>query len=333
MTSVLRACLSVRAAIHCPCARYVHSTPAAFAKKKSGQDAFDDDLFSAGDLFDDGSAKAPAPMPQPKKAASEVPKQDARKMPPAKRLAKYDSLLQFVTPRLTATGAQKRSLLKHPPFVRKTAFSQLVQLSSTPAQLEQIAELLPSWSVTYDHKFQDHVAEEFVRRCDTLGCPQLAVKVFGNLPRYHFRLSQTAAQRLMHSLYRHRMHQDVLTVAAYRPAHDLCPVEQDLVASAIVSAASIKTSNKVVAVGLLAEIRKKIAFNPKPDLSKRKGQKMKAEVRKVMSWVEKRSLGSQWLKNYLRATDLLAAKSGGYNLSWLAKWRHRSVRAPAPAAT
>ncbi len=290
-------------------------------------------------------------MPQPKKAASEVPKQDARKMPPAKRLAKYDSLLQFVTPRLTATGAQKRSLLKHPPFVRKTAFSQLVQLSSTPAQLEQIAELLPSWSVTYNHKFEDHVAEEFVSayrkplessytllmqsvgRCDTLGCPQLAVKVFGNLPRYHFRLSQTAAQRLMHSLYRHRMHQDVLTVAAYRPAHDLCPVEQDLVASAIVSAASIKTSNKVVAVGLLAEIRKKIAFNPKPDLSKRKGQKMKAEVRKVMSWVEKRSLGSQWLKNYLRATDLLAAKSGGYNLSWLAKWRHRSVRAPAPAAT
>ncbi|KAF9049353.1 hypothetical protein BDZ89DRAFT_1057712 [Hymenopellis radicata] len=307
MTSVLRACFSVRAAIQRPCTRFVHSTPAALAKKKSTHDA-------DGDLFGDSVAKPKAP--QPKKAATTptVSKKDARKMPPAKRIAKYNSLLQFVTPRLTATGAQKRSLLKHPPYVRKTAFSQLVQLSSTPAQLEQIAELLP------------------LGRCDTLGCPQLAVKVFGNLPRYHFRLSQTAAQRLMHSLYRHRMHQDVLTVAAYRPAHDLCPVEQDLVAGAIVSAASIKTSNKVIAVGLLAEMRKKIAFKkPKPETSKRRARKNRVEVRKVMSWVERRSLGSQWLKRYLRATDLLAAKSGGYNLSWLTKWRHRSIRAPAPA--
>lgn len=83
-------------------------------------------------------------------------------MPPAVRQAKYKSLLEFALPRISATGAARRKLLKHPPYLRSTAFSQLVQLAASPVQLEQVAELLPDWTSKYGQKFEHHVVEEFV---------------------------------------------------------------------------------------------------------------------------------------------------------------------------
>lgn len=52
--------------------------------------------------------------------------------------------------------------MKHPPYLRSTAFSQLVQLAASPEQLEKVAELLPDWTSKYGQKFEHHVVEEFV---------------------------------------------------------------------------------------------------------------------------------------------------------------------------
>lgn len=151
-----------------------------------------------------------------------------------------------------------------------------------------------------------------------MGCPQLAFKVFGHLPRYNLTLSPAATHRLMHSLYQNKMFADVLTVAAFYPSHSLGPVEEDIVACSILAAASLKTGHKVIAVELLSKIRLML------------GAKRQEPVEKRLQWKDKATLQDSWVKQYLRRVDLMMENDGS-SQGWLRKWRQRSI--PKPVTT
>jgi hypothetical protein len=89
--------------------------------------------------------------------------------------------------------------------------SQMSMLARTSEQLEQVAEMFPKWR-EMQRSFRTTDSELFVRtchalfhdliiesallqtgRCEELGCPLLALRVFSNRPKYAFPMSHLAA--------------------------------------------------------------------------------------------------------------------------------------------
>ena len=83
-------------------------------------------------------------------------------MPAEERTKRYNKLLEFALPRITAGGVDKRNF-KQPPFLRHTAFSQLLQLAATPEQLAQVAELISPLKTNCSFEFGPEHVEHFVR--------------------------------------------------------------------------------------------------------------------------------------------------------------------------
>jgi hypothetical protein len=132
--------------------RQIHATPVAFAKKKK-QKVVVDDLFDdeeqwgvAEDLI---SSEPSSSSPDPVAAASTsstpavtlITKkvEEERRLSPGQRLDKFTNLVRFVKPRIG------RNPTKKTPLVRRTAFTQLIQLSTTPEHLHTISDLMVTW--------------------------------------------------------------------------------------------------------------------------------------------------------------------------------------------
>ncbi|KAF7324735.1 hypothetical protein MKEN_00515200 [Mycena kentingensis (nom. inval.)] len=227
--------LSRPPSLHRPALRYLHRTP--LLRNQSLQDASEtDDLES--DLF-------PGEEPDPEPV-----------LPGGKRtntpLERYERLVEFVTPRVGRAPTEKT------PLARRSVFPQLIQLSREPEHLETISKLMISWKegnlgtqgrarFRKDGKprganpFDLPTSELFARRCDELGVPELALKVFGDLPTYALPMTLHAARRLLHSLIAaDRPLSEVVTVAALFESHQLPPAVEDYVSCALLTQACIK---------------------------------------------------------------------------------------------
>ncbi|KAF8885348.1 hypothetical protein BD779DRAFT_1427135, partial [Infundibulicybe gibba] len=153
------------------------------------------------------------------------------------RLEKFNQISNYITPRLGRKPAVKT------PGVRKSAWVNLVGLATSEQQLTQITEMFPGWKES-GHVFDAQFSELFVRRCEELSCPLLALKVYGDYSKYNLRLTLPGAQRLIHSLHVEYPINHVITASALYRVYSLPPVAQDLVSCAMLVSACFKHGTK-----------------------------------------------------------------------------------------
>jgi hypothetical protein len=114
-------------------------------------------------------------------------------------------------------------------------------LASTEQQLAQVAELFPKWKDAR-REFAPAIAEAFVRRCEELACPRLALQVFGDHSKYALPLSLPAARHLLHSLHSKHPVQCAIAASALYRLYDLPPVSTDLVSCSLLTSACLKAA-------------------------------------------------------------------------------------------
>jgi hypothetical protein len=96
---------------------------------------------------------------------------------------------------------------------------------------------------------QSHSSRFFIPyatgRCEELDCPMLALKVFGDHPKYGLALSSfPAARTLLHSLYQKYPLENVITAVSLLGLNNLSPVTKDPASCAMLYAACLRSKNK-----------------------------------------------------------------------------------------
>ncbi|KIK89809.1 hypothetical protein PAXRUDRAFT_831758 [Paxillus rubicundulus Ve08.2h10] len=203
--------------------RQIHVSPPATSPR------VDDDLFSDEPETRDQFQKAPQTNPLSSKF-------------PNPRERKFNELLQFVSDRTGQVKVVKAGQ------VRSTVWLRLFQLATKAEHLESVVEIIPKWRES-GKSFSALEAEMFVRRCEELKCPLLALKVFGDHPKYGFSLSSFfAARNLLHSLYGEYPVENTIAAASLFGVYKLPSVTSDPVCSAMLYAACIRSKNKNAAL-------------------------------------------------------------------------------------
>jgi len=156
-----------------------------------------------------------------------------KRLSPENRLLKFTALYDFVTPRLGC-----RPVIKTPQ-VRNSAWIHLMGLANNEEMLTKVAELFPKWKDSR-REFGPEVGEAFVRRCEELTCPQLALQVFGDHSKYSLPLSLPAARHLLHSLHSKHPIQDTIAAASLYGVYKLPPVSTDLISCSLLASACLK---------------------------------------------------------------------------------------------
>ncbi|TFK86281.1 hypothetical protein K466DRAFT_550682 [Polyporus arcularius HHB13444] len=211
-----------------PCrlhARAIHSSPIVL-KNKSSNDA-SDDLFGeseddSGDLFaeDHAAPKSDATKPAVDRPTDLPPKNPSVPAPAnIDPTARFEDLYQF----LHAYLVEKNG----PSIPRDSIWVHLFNVSDTPERLERVVELLPKWRDA-QRGFKPSMVMHFARRVQKLRCPQLALKVFGDRPKYGLDLTLPAARIICQSLLVRGSPQDVLTFTSLFSVYGLPPVSSDL---------------------------------------------------------------------------------------------------------
>ncbi|KAF8068038.1 hypothetical protein FPV67DRAFT_1169918 [Lyophyllum atratum] len=251
------------------------------------------------------SASTPSPTPSPK----EPTKPKRPRLSPKSRTARFDALTAFIVPRLGRKPEIKM------PMVKKGAWAQLLQLATTEAQLAQVAEMFPGWRES-GNEFDEAFGEAFVRRCEELSTPLLALRIFGSYAKYTLPLSLPAAQHLLHSLHTHHPLPSVMTAAALYPIYGLGKVEEDLVGCTLVMAACFREGGREavgVGRGLVPCLERLLKRDG------RRGRKVEEGGREGRE--ERREV---WVKWALGKVDkALVVMGGGERVDWLSVWRER----------
>ncbi|KAF9269545.1 hypothetical protein L218DRAFT_915752 [Marasmius fiardii PR-910] len=241
--------------------RCIHRTPIALKKKDKGtvlEDLFDDPSDS-GDLFSSRIQTPNASVTKPTSKKPSFTPVPTKKLSPTERTARFNNLYDSLTPQLTklfpppknpaslADPAkdpgylEQRALRKKIKPIRHTVWTHLIQLAQTEEELTKLAGLFGKWR-DFAHKFDETFSETFVARCESLKCPNLALKVFGDHAKYALPLSLPAARRLLHSLHANPL-SDVLTASALYNVYNLPPVAEDLPSCALLLRASLKAAH------------------------------------------------------------------------------------------
>ncbi|KAI0077608.1 hypothetical protein K474DRAFT_1661542 [Panus rudis PR-1116 ss-1] len=267
----------------------------------------DDSLFSAeDDLFSDD-----APVEKNASESSNAPTRP--RLSPEERSRRFNRLLKYVGDRIGQKPAVRDALQ-----VRKTEWQHLFGLATTKEQLERVAELFPKWRDSR-REFTPRICEAFVRRCEELHCPQLALKVFSDHPKYGFDLSSpVAARRLLHSLHVEHPLSDTITLTALYKVYNLPPISSDLVATAMLTSACFKAGTPesiTVAKSLLPSLQKLLQeTDPKA-------------MEYPQDWKERsRTKEKTWLTWSLNKIEK-ALKNQGEEFDWLRQWRESSGHA------
>lgn len=274
----------------------------------------DDDLFSS-------ATPSGTPVSETSKSTTVKAKsQDAA----ARREQQFYELVEYVTDR---TG-RKRTIKAGQ--VRQTAWLRLFQLASSSEQLEMVAELFPRWRDS-GKEFRSIHAEAFVRRCEELKCPTLALKVFGDHSKYGLGLSSLfAARHMLHSVYNKRPLSDSMTVAALFGVYNLPPVSSDLAACSMLYAACLKDNSanaRVVGKALYEELQKQA--HDKPPVKAPQESVIRAR------YAEKPNI---WLLDALKTIEKVHKKTGK-EWRWIRywtterEWRPRNTFTPMQPAT
>ncbi|KAH7921670.1 hypothetical protein BV22DRAFT_1132095 [Leucogyrophana mollusca] len=282
--------------------RHLHVTSAV--RQKSD---VDDDLFSSA--LTDNAPAAESP--------SKTLRQTTGSQTERREVAFY-KLVEYVTERTGRKRAVKAGQ------VRQSAWLRLLQLATTPEQLEIVSDLFPRWRDS-GKEFGPIHAEAFVRRCEELKCPPLALKVFGDHSKYGLGLtSMFAARHLLHSLHYKYPLQDTMTAAALFGLYKHPPVSSDLVACSMLYAACLKhdtANSRTVAKALLPQLRRSLSDTwpvPAPTESKIRAQ-----------YEEKPKI---WLVASLRRIER-KLKANRQDAGWLARWTRQDAEPSSAAST
>ncbi|KDQ60487.1 hypothetical protein JAAARDRAFT_68008 [Jaapia argillacea MUCL 33604] len=230
--------------------RGLHTTP-ALCKKKKQMDM--DSLFpdeepeattNMGDLFGSATPIPPKPSKSAAQGASRYPidspvstKPPRKRLTPEERLKKFNDLRQYVSDRIGKRRAIRREQ------IRDSAWNHLWDLASTKEQMEQVVEMFPAWKAMGKVFTQTH-AEQFVRRCEELKCPTLALDVFSDKVKYGLSLTQLpTARRLLHSLHLTTPLSNTIALSALFSLYKLPPISKDLVSCSMLMSACYKYAN------------------------------------------------------------------------------------------
>ncbi|KAG1808921.1 uncharacterized protein BJ212DRAFT_1381456 [Suillus subaureus] len=263
----------------------------------------DDDLFSSATL-----SGTPVSEVSKSTTVQKAKSQDAA----ARRERQFYELVEYVTDRTGRKRAVKAGQ------VRQTAWPRLFQLANSSEQLEMVAELFPRWRDS-GKEFRPIHAEAFIRRCEELKCPTLALKVFGDHSKYGLGLSSLfAARHMLHSVYDKRPLSDSMTVAALFGVYKLPPVSSDLAACSMLYVACLKDNS--------ANAR---AVEDKPPVRAPQESAMRAR------YAEKPNI---WLLDALKTIEKVHKKTGK-EWRWIRywtterEWRPRNTFTPIQPAT
>ncbi|KAH9933273.1 hypothetical protein B0H21DRAFT_825823 [Amylocystis lapponica] len=298
--------------------RGIHQTPIALKKKKGVAKDDEGDLFGSGDVgesvFSDDLFAGQVTDAAGTKASTSRPAAASRKLNPEERLARFQQLHKFVADRV----GQKPS--SQSPQVRNAAWQHLFGLATTKEQMEQVVELFPRWRDSR-RQFNAKNAEMFVRRCEELHCPTLALKVFSDHPKYGFDLSSLpVARRLLHSLHTEHPLQDSITLTALFGVYKLPAVSSDLVSCAMLTSACFKhgTQQSLTVAremvphlkGLLEKVEPRTMQLPRESVERAK------DASKEKAWLA-------WTLTKIER----ALNKEGVEHSWLSQWRQASGHA------
>lgn len=289
-------------------------------KKKTKESASDEDFGDAAeyeDLF--GGIGEASKDPAQGTAATSTSPSPSQKLTPEARIARFNDLHKFLSERVGLQPTQKV------PQVRKTAWTHLFGLATTEGQLEQVVELFPKWRDSR-RIFTPQIAEAFVRRCEELQCPQLALQVFSDHPKYGLDLSSTtAARHLLHSLHlKHPLSSSITLVALYK-LYNLPLVSKDLVSCSLLTSACYKNNTSeslVVAKSLVPELKKL--------LEKKDPEKWSIPVSGAKERTTTKGKEKAWLAWTLAKVEKALIKQGE-GVEWLESWRKRAGHVQATA--
>ncbi|KZT09091.1 uncharacterized protein LAESUDRAFT_722793, partial [Laetiporus sulphureus 93-53] len=215
--------------------RRIHQTPIALARKQKTVVAEEDDIFASADAGEDlfGSIET-AQEADAISSPSIGDVKSSRKLSTKDRLKRFDDLRKFVADRIGRKPVEKL------PPVRNTAWQHLFMLATTKEQMEEVVKLFPLWR---DSKrvFDEQAAKVFVRRCEQLHCPTLALNVFSDHSKYGFDLpSLPVARNLLYALHDEHPLQETITLSALFGVYKLQPISSDLVSCAMLTLACFK---------------------------------------------------------------------------------------------
>lgn len=275
----------------------------------------DDDLFSSATL-----SGTPVSEVSKSTTVQKAKSQDAA----ARRERQFYELVEYVTDRTGRKRAVKAGQ------VRQTAWPRLFQLANSSEQLGMVAELFPRWRDS-GKEFRPIHAEAFIRRCEELKCPTLALKVFGDHSKYGLGLSSLfAARHMLHSVYDKRPLSDSMTVAALFGVYKLPPVSSDLAACSMLYVACLKDNSanaRAVGKALYEELQKQV--EDKPPVRAPQESAMRAR------YAEKPNI---WLLDALKTIEKVHKKTGK-EWRWIRywtterEWRPRNTFTPIQPAT
>ncbi|KAI0718277.1 hypothetical protein C8T65DRAFT_605235 [Cerioporus squamosus] len=212
-------------------ARAIHSSPIVLKKKPSHAASQSDDLFGqseddSGDLFaEDSSAPTPPATKPPAHRPTDLPPKNPSVPAPAQfdPVARFEDLYQFLHAYLVEKTEAR--------VPRDSIWEHLFDVSDTPERLERAIELLPKWRDA-KRPIKSKTDEHLARRVQKLRCPQLALKVFGDRPKYGLDLTLPAARIILQSLLVLGTPQEVLTFTSLFSVYGLPPVSSDLLCTA-----------------------------------------------------------------------------------------------------
>lgn len=149
-------------------------------------------------------------------------------------------------------------------------------------------------------------------RCEELRCPNLALKVFSDHPKYGVDLTdKKVARQLLHSLHVEHPLQESITLSALHGVYKLPAISQDLVSCAMLTSACFKagTPESLTVANALVPALQELLQKTKPEVwayptdpSARNQRKDKAWLTWTLTKIEK-ALSKQnqpfdWLKQW-----------------------------------
>ncbi|KAF6756446.1 hypothetical protein DFP72DRAFT_894337 [Ephemerocybe angulata] len=254
----LRAATSMsrgRTALTVPQNRAIHASAPVLKKKKATTDfesLFDDDDLEIVDAVTSKTTSSTKPS-APSTSTSGRTLGDSRrtKLSPEARKEKLTETLAYMKPRIGRKPTETH------PEVRNAAWLNLLQLASSEAEMREIISTMPLWTQG-GRTFTALFSESFVRRCQELACPRLALQVYGDYAKYNLRLTLPAARQLLHSLHRLDI-SELMTASALYGLYNLPAAAQDYVSCAIIVNACLRNGSEdanAIAQALLPHLRK-----------------------------------------------------------------------------
>ncbi|PFH47898.1 hypothetical protein AMATHDRAFT_151051, partial [Amanita thiersii Skay4041] len=284
------------------------------AYKKKGNVAIDD-LFpesneAVEDLFsDEPAATQPAASTSSATQATTTTK-PRKKLSTEERGKRLQKLIDFVKPRLGREPTVKL------PQIRNSAWVQLIGLANTKEELAEVVELFPGWR-DIGREFNSQFSELFVRRCEELSCPLLALDVFGDYAKYNLKLTLPGGRQLLHSLHDSYPIDKVITASALYSIYSLTPIAQDLVSCSMIVSACFKHNSKdslQVAHALVPHLQRLLKQTKPTSANNKKEATKEKPVDKSQAWL-------QWT---LKKIDRALFVQNHARAEWLRDWRMRN---------